>query len=78
MNPRRMSDLSNQATARQSPNADNFDQLKDKAGEEETSPLNAEIPASLHQEIKLLAVRKNTTMRRQIIDALQEHLNRND
>lgn len=44
---------------------------------EDTTRLNAEIPTSLHQQIKLYAVKSNKTMTEVIIEVFKEYLSKN-
>ena len=47
------------------------------ASQEPTKRLNAEIPQSLHSEVKIQAVRENRKIVDLVIDALREYLSKN-
>lgn len=66
--------LADQASARNETQNGNMDSLKDEAGQEDLADLNAQIPESLHRRVKMQAVQQDTTIREEVIAALEAHL----
>lgn len=51
-----------------------IEQLKRDVGEEETSQLNVEIPASVHRRLKIHSIESGQEMRQIVADVLSDYL----
>jgi hypothetical protein len=66
--------LADQASARKDSQNEDMDNLMEEAGQEDLADLNAQIPESLHRRVKMQAVQQDTTIREEVIAALEAHL----
>ncbi|MCS4044558.1 putative HicB family RNase H-like nuclease [Salinibacter ruber] len=60
--------------SRQTEKSDEAQEQTEKAGEEDTKRLNANVPESLHQAVRMEAARRGIEMKQIMIEALVEYL----
>lgn len=62
---------------RESDRPEETEQAVEKAGEEETQRLNADIPKSLHKRLRVQAAAEGRSQKQLIMEALKQYLKQN-